>query len=168
MSRKRIATTLMVVGFSLMLAIAYFFESGAGAGVGVFVAAVGFLWLVLLEPGRLSLVQRLGRRWSADERARLRAAQGGKCKYCGVRLQSAYMEVDHKVPLSRGGSNERRNLQLLCGPCNRRKGSATDSEFRRKYGLRSQGPPSKFIPQQYFERSRSGRNARSSPARGKR
>ena len=167
MSRKRMATTLIVVGFALMLAMAYFFESTAGAGVGVLVAALGFVWLTLMEPGQ-RLAERLSGRWSADERTRLRAAQGGKCRYCGVRLDSAYMEVDHKVPLSRGGSNDRRNLQLLCGPCNRRKGRATDAEFRLKYGIRSKAPPSKVIPQQFFERPRSGRSPKRSPARGRR
>ena len=167
MNRKRMATALIVVGFGLMLAMAYFFESTAGAGVGAFVAAVGIVWLKLLEPGQ-RLVERLSGRWSADEQTRLRAAQGGKCRYCGVRLDPAYMEVNHRVPLSRGGSNDPRNIQLLCGPCNRRKVRSTDAEFRLKYGIRSKAPPSKVIPQRFFERPRSGRTPRKSPARGRR
>ncbi len=32
------------------------------------------------------------------------------------------LEIDHIVPLSRGGTNEFENLQVLCGHCNRSKG----------------------------------------------
>ena len=31
------------------------------------------------------------------------------------------LEIDHVVPLARGGSNRLENLQLLCRDCNRRK-----------------------------------------------
>ena len=43
------------------------------------------------------------------------------------------MDIDHKTPLSWGGSNDRRNLQLLCRTCNLRKGTRTDREFRQAY-----------------------------------
>lgn len=45
---------------------------------------------------------------------------GGKCARCGSREQ---LEYDHIVPLSKGGSNTTRNIELLCEECNRRKGS---------------------------------------------
>lgn len=34
-------------------------------------------------------------------------------------------EVDHKVPLSKGGSNSRRNLRIVSRTTNRRKGNKT-------------------------------------------
>jgi hypothetical protein len=33
------------------------------------------------------------------------------------------LQVDHKVPLGRGGGNERSNYQVLCARCNRSKGA---------------------------------------------
>ena len=38
-------------------------------------------------------------------------------------------ELDHRVPLSRGGEHTEANCQLLCRTCNGLKGSKTDEEF---------------------------------------
>ena len=43
---------------------------------------------------------------------------GGKCIQCG---DNENLEFDHIIPFSEGGSNTKRNIQLLCQPCNRKK-----------------------------------------------
>lgn len=43
---------------------------------------------------------------------------GGKCVHCGSTVELQY---DHIIPVAMGGSSEQENLQILCGPCNRRK-----------------------------------------------
>jgi HNH endonuclease len=43
---------------------------------------------------------------------------GGKCAKCGSRER---LEYDHIVPISKGGSNTARNIELLCEKCNRSK-----------------------------------------------
>jgi hypothetical protein len=46
---------------------------------------------------------------------------GAGCVRCGSRER---LEFDHVIPLTLGGSNTARNLQLLCEPCNRAKGAS--------------------------------------------
>ncbi len=45
---------------------------------------------------------------------------GGRCVECDSQRE---LEYDHVIPLAMGGSTTDRNLQLLCAPCNRRKGA---------------------------------------------
>ena len=59
-------------------------------------------------------------------RAVVRAA-AGICGYCG---ESAPLTLDHRIPLSRGGTNAIENLIPACGTCNSRKGTRTEPEFR--------------------------------------
>jgi 5-methylcytosine-specific restriction endonuclease McrA len=46
---------------------------------------------------------------------------GGLCGICGEPVERAAMEVDHIIPVSRGGLHGYSNVQPAHGPCNRRK-----------------------------------------------
>lgn len=48
-----------------------------------------------------------------------------KCVFCGRTGRQVQLEIDHKVPFSKGGSNNLNNLQTLCIECNRGKGART-------------------------------------------
>lgn len=43
----------------------------------------------------------------------------GRCAHCGA---DSELQFDHVIPLALGGSDAAENLQILCGPCNRKKG----------------------------------------------
>jgi CRISPR/Cas system Type II protein with McrA/HNH and RuvC-like nuclease domain len=58
----------------------------------------------------------------------IRVRQRDACYYCNSILRGCG-EVDHRLPLSRGGSNWPINLVLACVPCNRDKNNKTDEEF---------------------------------------
>ncbi len=62
----------------------------------------------------------------------------GNCAYCEKQLAwSNYgregsrgaWEVDHRIPLSRGGTDHLNNLSAACIDCNRAKGDMTAREF---------------------------------------
>lgn len=59
--------------------------------------------------------------------------QGGRCAYCRKKLKRYH--VDHIIPLTKGGTNDRRNLQILCQPCNQAKYNHDPVDFARKLGL---------------------------------
>lgn len=59
--------------------------------------------------------------------------QRGKCACCRTGIKDRY-HVDHIVPSSKGGSNDRRNLQLLCPPCNHSKYARDPIEFMQSKG----------------------------------
>lgn len=54
--------------------------------------------------------------------------QGGRC-LCGVTFVDDNWTIDHKIPLSRGGTNWPVNIQLLCLQCNLSKGAKTMEEW---------------------------------------
>jgi len=81
--------------------------------------------------------------------------QEEKCNYCGRKLSEEYFELDHIEPIARGGEDRLDNLQLLCSPCNKRKATMTDEEFRDRYSKLDlpevgEGPPRKVISQRAF------------------
>ena len=59
--------------------------------------------------------------------------QNGRCASCAISLKQGY-HVDHISPLAKGGSNGPDNLQLLCPPCNQRKGAKDPLIWARENG----------------------------------
>lgn len=82
-----------------------------------------------------------GRRWARTQEApgtfsdldirSMLTAQRHRCAapHCRIDISQNY-SVDHKMPLSRGGSNWPDNLQLLCASCNSSKRDRTMEEWQ--------------------------------------
>jgi 5-methylcytosine-specific restriction enzyme A len=62
---------------------------------------------------------RLAKRRIPDPvRAMVLLRDGARCRRCRTAVG---LEVDHIIPVSKGGKTEESNLQTLCRRCNRRK-----------------------------------------------
>lgn len=53
-----------------------------------------------------------------------------RCIWCGKKLTPAILNMDHLVPLARGGDWSLDNILGICASDNRRKGTLKDSEYR--------------------------------------
>jgi len=76
--------------------------------------------------------------YSDEELSMIFNKTGGYCYHCRKKLawnnyglvgERGAWEVDHSVPLSRGGTDHLNNLVPACIECNRSKGDSTTREF---------------------------------------
>jgi 5-methylcytosine-specific restriction endonuclease McrA len=65
-------------------------------------------------------------------------AHAGRCAYCGT---TGLLEPDHRIALSRGGSNHIENILPACHRCNARKHRMTEAEFRARLAAENDEPP---------------------------
>ena len=76
---------------------------------------------------------RLSRRaWAILRRAALER-DGYRCRTCG---KAGALEVDHRVSLKRGGTNDLDNLQVLCVRDHKRKTSNENATIPRRWDHR--------------------------------
>lgn len=52
------------------------------------------------------------------------------CAYCGVKLSTDTLVIDHIIPRASGGNNDVNNLFPSCHKCNSSKGTKTVEQFR--------------------------------------
>lgn len=55
------------------------------------------------------------------------------CYLCGKKTPFGKDRLEHKIPVSRGGTNRRENLGVACEECNLRKWTKTVEEYMSKY-----------------------------------
>lgn len=73
-------------------------------------------------------------RVTRDDLARIMKGQRGRCAACRKKLNGQF-HVDHIVAIKRGGTSKPSNLQMLCPPCNRSKGTKDPIDFMRERGF---------------------------------
>lgn len=71
---------------------------------------------------------------TASDIKQLMTLQKSKCAVCRCSIKNGY-HVDHIVPLAKGGSNDKFNLQLLCQPCNQSKHAKDPIYFMQQRGF---------------------------------
>lgn len=71
---------------------------------------------------------------SPDIASRLLVLQRGKCAVCKTKLKMTGYDLDHIVPLSKGGAHADSNLQLTCPRCNRKKSNKDPIRFMQEMG----------------------------------
>lgn len=79
---------------------------------------------------RRARIAQAGGRYTPKDIVAIGDSQGWQCVYCMQDIETGY-HIDHKTPLSRGGTNYPNNLQLLCAPCNLSKHAKTHEEYLR-------------------------------------
>lgn len=73
------------------------------------------------------------RPWLVAVVQELYRSQNGLCAICSQPLSPADMDVDHKIPFSYGGGNERKNIQVAHTSCNRSKQAQVDPHDLLRY-----------------------------------
>ncbi|HJU13036.1 MAG TPA: HIT domain-containing protein [Candidatus Nitrosotalea sp.] len=53
-----------------------------------------------------------------------------RCELCGISAEAKALDVDHIVPINKGGKTVIENLQALCYTCNSQKRDLDDTDFR--------------------------------------
>lgn len=82
---------------------------------------------------RRALKQASGGAYTTEQIEALAKRQKHKCAECKCSIRDKY-DIDHIMPLSKGGSNDIKNIQLLCEPCNQRKHNKHPLDWARLNG----------------------------------
>lgn len=83
------------------------------------------------EQNRRSRKRAAGGRLSRFIVEDLMQKQRGRCAACTTDLDWSGSELDHIMPIAKGGANSDENVQLLCPACNRRKADQLPHQWRR-------------------------------------
>ena len=79
-------------------------------------------WILVPRVIRLVEFDKVPRREVKFSRRNILARDENQCQYCGKRLPTARLSLDHVTPKSRGGKSTWTNVVAACNPCNTRKG----------------------------------------------
>jgi hypothetical protein len=81
---------------------------------------------------RSNSIQRQRALMTRNLREKIKVRDGYTCRICqnsNANEENLLLEIDHIIPLSKGGKTTEENLQTLCWKCNRRKGAKLELLF---------------------------------------
>lgn len=109
---------------------AYDFENWCDLPVGMRDEAIRTPERVIRVPRVIQLVyyDRVPNRGIRFTRRNVFYRDRNRCQYCGRVLPQRQLNLDHVVPLSRGGRTSWDNIVTACVPCNSRKGNRTPAQ----------------------------------------
>jgi 5-methylcytosine-specific restriction endonuclease McrA len=88
------------------------------------------------------------------QRKRILERDGFRCQMCTRSSPDLkFMHIDHKLPRSKGGTNDDDNLQVLCRTCNLKKQASEDWTPQNK---RPSKYPAKKLQSQVYKRKANG------------
>lgn len=82
---------------------------------------------LLIKNKKQAATARTKKRFGKKERAYILEKFEHKCSICKKELEKNYIHIDHIIPISKGGTNNIQNLQVLCVECNLKKTNFTRS-----------------------------------------
>lgn len=85
---------------------------------------------------RRAKIRGLGNHHTSHDIIELKKIQRNRCAHpwCGHSIKSGF-HIDHIMPIKLGGGNDRRNIQLLCAPCNLRKNAIHPVDYAQRNGM---------------------------------
>ena len=83
---------------------------------------------------RRSIIKSVGGKHTKNDVLFILEKQKKKCVACSCDISKSYT-IDHIKPISKGGSNNKDNIQLLCKSCNSSKGNKDPIEFMQTLGF---------------------------------
>ncbi|WP_236881156.1 RNA-guided endonuclease IscB, partial [Clostridioides difficile] len=95
----------------------------------IYIETVRFDTQLMLNPSIEGVDYQQGTLLGYEIREYLLYTYGHTCQYCKGLTNDHQLEIEHKYPKSRGGSNSIRNLTLACRTCNQEKGNNTLDEW---------------------------------------
>ena len=103
------------------------------------------LWMPILKPHHTqwevayrkirTKISGVKARYGFDISKHILYSYGQPCPYCGHKLKYQNMSVDHMTPQSKGGEDSLDNIEVICGRCNRRKGTLDKKAYELLIGL---------------------------------
>lgn len=81
---------------------------------------------------RLLFYDKLPRQEVKFNRRNIYARDGNRCQYCGKRMSTTELSLDHVTPRSQGGRSHWENIVCCCVKCNVKKGGRTPEQAHMK------------------------------------